>query len=43
MEIESNDRHYNMFMYEYRSKYVGKDLGVALLRLFYDCKDIMNE
>ena len=36
MEVESNDRCYNMYMYEYRSKYVGKNIEIALLTLLYD-------
>ena len=35
METEYNDRIYNMYMYEYKSIYVGKDLESALLELFY--------
>jgi hypothetical protein len=42
MEVESNDYSYNMYMYEYRSKYVGKNLKTALLTLLYDYKNIMK-
>ena len=35
MEVESNERFYNMFMYDYESKYVGKDLVKAIIALFY--------
>jgi hypothetical protein len=33
MEVEHNDRMYDIYYYDYRSHYVGKDLEHALLRL----------
>jgi len=34
METEYNDRIYNLYMYEYKSYYIGKNLEFALLELF---------
>ena len=36
IEVEYNDRPRNIYMYEYRSIYVGKNLERALVELFYD-------
>ena len=36
LELESNERYYNMYMYEYKSTYVGKNMEIALLTLLYD-------
>uniref|UniRef100_A0A6C0IBI8 Uncharacterized protein n=1 Tax=viral metagenome TaxID=1070528 RepID=A0A6C0IBI8_9ZZZZ len=35
LETEYFDRPCNIYMYEYRSAYVGKDLETALLTLYY--------
>jgi hypothetical protein len=34
LETEFNERIYNLYMYEYKSVYVGKNLEIALLELF---------
>ena len=35
LETEYNDRSYNIYMYEYRSVYIGKNLENAILTLYY--------
>jgi hypothetical protein len=42
LETEHNERIYNQYMYEYRSKYVGKNLKSALLTLFYEHKNLTD-
>jgi hypothetical protein len=42
LETEYFDRPCNIYMYEYRSAYVGKDLETALLTLYYTQENVFG-